>query len=116
MLPIETMCSDSHSILCRWLNLAGEAWMIIVAAYFVLLLVVSGVSVVRRKGFDATPLVGFLLILHLLWVIPFTIFIFIKSLPLIIAMTLICIIGLFLLLGFAWISGVFQRRRKRKGL
>jgi hypothetical protein len=114
-LTVSALRTTEGSIMSRWINLAGDAWMIVFAAYFVLLLVVSGISVLGRREFAATPLFGLLFILHFLWVIPATIFIFIKSLPLIIAMMSIFIVGLFLLLGFAWISGVFQRRRKRQG-
>jgi len=96
-----------------WINFAGDAWVVIFVVYFILLVVVSGISIYRRGDSAATPLFGVLFVLHFLWVFPATIFIFIKSLPMIIAMMSIVVLALFLLFGYAWISGVIQRRRKR---
>ncbi len=99
----------------QWINLTGDAWALIFLAYFVLLIVVSGISVFRPKKFSEMPLLGSVLtILHFLWVIPVAILIFVKGLPLIIAMMAIFMVGAALLLGFTWISGVIGSRRTRK--
>ena len=98
----------------RWINLAGDAWAIIFLAYFTLLLVVSGISVFQLKKLTDMPLLGSLLIfLQFLWGIPFKIYIFIIGLPLLLPMIAICIAVGALLLGFAWISDVIERGRKR---
>jgi hypothetical protein len=102
-----------------WVNLTDDAWMSISAAYFVLLLVASGISVFWGKGFGEGTVGGLvaalLFSLFPLWALSAIILIFIKYLPLIIVTMSIFVVGLSLLLGFAWISGVVQRRRKRNG-
>ena len=97
----------------RWMNLAGNVWAGLFVALFILQFVVFGVSF--RRGKLADKLGEICVTLICLWFVPVLIFYSIKDLPLIILVTSIFIAGVFLLLGFAWIRGAIQRRRKPNG-
>ena len=96
-----------------WINLAVNVWAGISLAVLVLLIVVFGVSFWRKELADR--LLELLIGLQVFLSIPAIIVFIVRSLPLLITVMSILIAGLFLLLGFAWISGVIQRRRKRNG-
>ena len=90
------------------MSLGGEVWAAISLVFLMLLFVVFGISIWRRELAD--NLLYLLLFLFFLCSIPAIIVSIIRSLPLITTVMSIFMAGLLLLLGFASISGVIQRR------
>jgi hypothetical protein len=110
---LKKIASKTHAArfnaMSQWIEIATNAWYALTAIYFVLLIVTSVFRAFSGKW--PSLLVALTGLVQLVWVLLTIIYAIGKSAPLLIVSTLIVLIGLTVLFGVGWISGVIQRWR-----